>query len=205
MHEASAAAAEGRWTRRRLLRLAAAGGAVAAGGAAIGARGGDGTSFAAALSRTDAEILNMFLLLERVQQAFYRAALERTHLTGELLTYANAAAKQEDDHVKFLTRRLGGRADAAPQTDFGAVLASPKTFRDAAVELEEAAIAAYIGQGANLSRATVGDVAVLVSVEARQVAWVRDIAGVSPAPRAADPARKPSDVMAELRTKGLLR
>jgi hypothetical protein len=44
----------------------------------------------------------------------------------------------------------------------------------------------------------------LVSVEARQVAWVRDIAGVLPAPQAADPARKPDDVLADLRKRGLI-
>ena len=45
----------------------------------------------------------------------------------------------------------------------------------------------------------------MVSVEARQVAWLRDLAGVSPAPRAADPARSVQDVVAELRQKGVIR
>lgn len=193
------------WTRRRVLRAAATGGAVVTGGALTGARGGDTESLASPSPRTDAEILNLFLLLERVQQSFYRAALERSHLDGQLLTYASATARQEADHVDFLLRRLGSRAQAPPQTAFPASLESPARFRAAAVDLEEAAVAAYIGQGANLSRATVAAVAVLVSVEARQAAWIRDIDGVSPAPRAADPSRPPADVVAELRQKGVLR
>jgi hypothetical protein len=60
------------------------------------------------------------------------------------------------------------------------------------------------GQGANLTADTVGAVATLVSVEARQVAWLRDLAGVSPAPRAADPGRTPDDVLADLRKLGLI-
>jgi hypothetical protein len=47
-------------------------------------------------------------------------------------------------------------------------------------------------------------IAPLVSVEARQVAWIRDIAGENPAPRAADPPRTASDVLAQLRSKGYI-
>jgi hypothetical protein len=47
-------------------------------------------------------------------------------------------------------------------------------------------------------------VATLVSVEARQAAWLRDLAGVSPAPRAADPARPAQAVLADLRRRGWL-
>src|SRR5688572_32161233 len=43
--------------------------------------------------------------------------------------------------------------------------------------------------------------ATLISVEARQVAWLRDLAGISPAPRAADPARKADAVLRELRDR----
>jgi hypothetical protein len=72
------------------------------------------------------------------------------------------------------------------------------------MELEEAAIAGYIGQAAHLGRATIRDVATLLSVEARQVAWLRDLHGVSPAPRAADPARKADAVLSGLREKGYI-
>jgi hypothetical protein len=189
------------WTRGDVLRGTAAAGAAMGAGALLGARGD--APFAAS-PETDAKLLNAFLTIERVQEAFYRGALERSGLDGDLLAFARAASEQESAHVKFLTDRLGDRAAAAPKTDFEAALASPDKFRDAAIELEESALATYVGQAANLSRGLLSPIATLTSVEARQAAWVRDIAGTSPAPRAADPARKVEDVMAELRRRGFI-
>jgi hypothetical protein len=184
-----------RWTRAGLLRAAAAGGVAVAGG----------TALAAAQEDIDSEILNLFLLLEHVQEAFYREALATGRLQGELREYAAAVRPQESAHIAFLQDRLGSRAQPPPETGFEQAFTTPKRFRDTAIELEEAAIAAYIGQGPHLTRGTVGRVAGLVAVEARQAAWVRDLAGVSPAPRAADPARKPDAVVADLRRKGYVR
>jgi hypothetical protein len=45
----------------------------------------------------------------------------------------------------------------------------------------------------------------IVAVEARHAAWIRDLAGEDPAPRAADPGRTADDVLSELRRKGLVR
>jgi hypothetical protein len=204
MEAASRTAESQRWTRGAALRALAGAGAVVAAGAAAGARGGGSSLLAAPSEDTDAEILNVFLLLEHVHEDFYRQALEGKRLGGDLRAFASTVAGQESAHVALLTRRLGDRAQPRPQTDFGAVLDSAEAFRETAIELEEATISAYIGQGANLQRRTVAPVATLVSVEARQVAWIRDIAGVSPAPRAADPARKADVVIAELRDRGFI-
>jgi non-specific serine/threonine protein kinase len=178
---------------------------VVAGGAAIGARPGSGTSLASPSANTDAGILNLFLRLERVQEAFYTQAIRDAGLDGALLAFARAVQTQEHEHVAFLDARLGSKARKQPASDFGELLSSPERFRAAAIELEEAAIAAYIGQAANLSRPLVASIATLVSVEARQVAWLRDIAGISPAPRAADPAQPGQAVLADLKKRGLLR
>jgi Ferritin-like domain len=183
-----------RCTRAGLLRAAAAGGVAVAGGSAL----------AAASEDMDAEILNLFLLLEYVQEAFYSDALESGGLTGELAELAATVGRQETAHVAFLEQRLGSRARPRPTTDFERALTTPERFRDTAIDLEEAAIAAYIGQGPHLSRGTVGRVASLVAVEARQAAWLRDLAGISPAPRVADPARKPAAVVEDLREKGFI-
>jgi len=192
------------WTRATLIRTAIAGGAVAAGGALMGGtRGGDAASQAAAQD-ADAEILNFFLLLEYVQDGFYREAAGNGQIDGELLTYAQTVSGQEGEHVAFLENRLGPRARAKPKLDFGDATDSAERFRDTAIYLEEAAIAGYIGQGSNLTRETIREVATLISTEARQVAWVRDLAGINPAPRAADPARKGEDVVADLRKRGFL-
>jgi hypothetical protein len=192
-------------TRAGLIRAAIAGGAVAAGGAVMAARGDNDTSLAAPSKTRDADILNLFLLLEYVQDAFYRAALQSDRLDDGLLTFAKTVGAQEGQHVAFLKRSLGGRAGRPPQSDFGDMLVSDGRFLDAAVELEEAAIAAYIGQAANLRRTTLASVATLVSVEARQAAWIRDLAATSPAPRAADPARTPEAILAGLRERGFIR
>ena len=189
-------------TRAGFIRAMAGGGAVVAGGAALGAAR-DGTSVAAQPGG-DASVLNLLLTLEYVQEAFYEEALRTGRLDGPLLDFARSTAEQERRHAAFLRGRLGRRARKRPKTDAGDLVRTPESFRKAAVDLEEAVIAAYVGQGANLSPRNVGRVATLVSVEARQAAWIRDLAGVNPAPRAADKARKGEDVLEELRGKGLL-
>jgi rubrerythrin len=149
-------------------------------------------------------VLSLFLLLEQVQEAFYREALETAELEGELRKFASAVAEQESRHVEFLTRRLGAQAQDPPRSSFGAALSSAERFRDAAIQLEEAALATYVGQAPRLTGDAVRAVGTLVSVEARQAAWIRDLAGMSPAPHAADPARKPDDVLADLRSQGFI-
>lgn len=194
-----------RSTRAGFLRAALAGGAIAAGGAAIGARG-DGSSSAAEPSRAlDVRILNFFLALEQAQEDLYRAALAADGIDGPLRRYASVVVAQEREHTAFLRRHLGAKANAHKTKDVGAAATSPARFRDAAITLEEAAIAAYIGQSANLTRPMVAAIAPLVSVEARQVAWLRDLAGISPAPRAQDPPQSAQAVLADLRKRGLLK
>lgn len=205
MHKPGHVGRDDRRTRASFLRTAAAGGAVVAGGTVIAARGGQGSSIAASTRDRDSEILKAFLLLEYVQEAFYEQALRRGRLTGDLKDFASTVSKQETDHIAFLRRRLKPKPPERPVFDFGDALSSPQRFRDRAIELEEATIAAYIGQSANLTRQATKSIAMLVSVEARQVAWLRDLAGVSPAPRAADPGREPADVLADLRNRGYIR
>ena len=191
-------------TRAQALRVAAAAGLAAGGGALLHGRGAD-TSAAAPSHGQDVKILNFLLVLEEAQAAFYDVALERGALSGDLLRYAQIVAPQEHDHVALLRRRLGGSARPAPRFDFRAATSSPAQFRRAAIDLGEATAAAYIGQGASLTRGLVAEAAGIVAVEARHAAWIRDLAGALPAPRPADPARSPGDVLADLRTKGYLR
>jgi hypothetical protein len=150
-------------------------------------------------------ILSFLLVLEQAQSAFYDAALRSRALSGELLRFAQVVAPQEHDHVALLRRRLGGSARPAPRFEFRDATSSPARFRRAAIDLEEATAAAYIGQGASLTRDLVAEAAGIVAVEARHAAWIRDLAGALPAPRPADPARSPGDVLTDLRTKGYLR
>lgn len=193
------------WTRGRLLRAALGTGAVVAGGAATASWTGGSAPLAAPSRESDVRILNLFLLLEQIQESFYREALQADVLDSELRRFARTAGEQEREHVALLTERLGDRARARPQSDFGDALSDPARFRDAAIALEETALSAYIAQGANLTRDAVAAVVPMVSVEARQVAWVRDLEGVNPAPNAADPPRSADEVMARLRKRGFVR
>src|SRR3954464_2298063 len=192
------------WSRARFLRTAFAGGAVISGGAALGAGRRHAGAEASAAPHRDTEVLNLFLTLEYVQQAFYEQAVRSGRLTGPLREFASTVARQEAEHVALLRKRLGRRANPRPKSEVGEAVRSPEAFRSAAVDLEEAVLAAYVGEGANLSHGTTVPVTTPGWVEARQAAWIRDLAGVSPAPRAADPARKPGDVLDDLRAKGLL-
>jgi rubrerythrin len=192
--------AEAKMTRGGLVGAAAA----AAGGAALIGRRGTRPAGAAPSRSQDQRILAFFLTLEQVQEAFYTAAIAAGKLDGELDALARTVRDQERRHVARLGGLLGAAAEAAPKTNFGAALATAVSFRNAAVELEEAAIAGYIGQSAHLRKDTMRAIATLVSVEARQVAWLRGVAGMSPAPRAADPPRDAGAVLAFLRGKGYL-
>ena len=191
----------GRWSRGAVFRAAA----VVAGGAAMGSARDDGSSLAASSRELDAEILGRFLELEQVQEAFYREALRAGRMTGDVEKFAERVGHQEGEHVALLQQRLGSGARSRPETDFGDVLGTPERFLETAIRLEEATISAYIAQAANLSREAVAAIVPMLSVEARHVAWARDLAGTSPAPRAADPGRDPDAILADLRDRGMVR
>ena len=194
-----------RRTRAQALRAAAAAGTAAGAGALLRNWARPDASAAAPSRAQDARILNFLAVLERAQVAFYDAALRAGTLDGDLLRFAQVVAPQEHDHVALLRRRLGGRARPAPRFEFRDATSSPARFRRAAIDLEEATAAAYIGQGASLTREAVLEAARIVAVEARHAAWIRDLAKTNPAPRAADPARSADDELADLRQKGFLR
>jgi hypothetical protein len=156
-------------------------------------------------SSQDVPILNFLLVLEELQAAFYDAAAAQATLPDDLRRFARTVAPQEHEHVALLRRRLGPRAQDRPALDVRGATSDAARFSANAIDLEEATAAAYIGQGANLTRDAMRDAARIVAVDARHAAWIRDLAGADPAPRAADPGRTAGDVLAELRGKGLLR
>ncbi|MDP9400434.1 MAG: ferritin-like domain-containing protein [Actinomycetota bacterium] len=179
------------------------GGALGA-GAILGLRSRAGAQ-AAPSREQDGEILNALLVLERTQEGFYDQAVRRGALPDRLGTFAATVAPHEREHAALLARLLGNRAAPRPSLAFGDAVADPAAFQRLAIELEEATMAAYIGQGANLTKATIRHAARIVAVEGRHAAWIRDLAGEDPAPRAADPPREMSDVLADLRRRGIVR
>jgi rubrerythrin len=180
--------------------------AVVVGGAAV-ATGGLVTalpklaSSAAARSSRDVRILNYVLRLEYLKAAFYEEAAGG-ELTGELLQFADVLARHERRHVTFLRKRLGDEARDEPRFDFGDATRDPDAFAATARTLEETAVAAYIGQGANLTRRHMVVFAQIASVEARHAAWIADVLGRDPAPLAADKAKTPAQVLAVIEQTG---
>ena len=150
----------------------------------------------------DVRILNYVLRLERLKAAFYDAAVAGNALTGELRQLAELLSRHERVHVALLSKRLGTEAHAERVYDFGDATQDPDTFARTARTLEETAVAGYIGQGANLTRRLMVPFAQLCSVEARHAAWLGDLLAEDPAPRAADEAKPPAEVLAVIEEMG---
>lgn len=181
-------------SRKLLLRKALlATGALGLGGGALLSTLG-GTEAAAASKAGDARILNFLLLLEEIQ-AFYAEAAATKVAAGQVRRFAEVTAAQDRTHVGVLRSVLGEDARAKPKLQLGKAAKIESGFVPAALKLKEAVVAAYIGQGANLTAARMSRVASIVSVEARHAAWIRAIAGDLPAPRAADASKEPDEVM----------
>ena len=199
----SSSSPESRSTRRALIgRGVLAGGALAAGGALLG--WGASTAAPAPSRALDRKIFNFALLLERLQAAFYTAAADAGALRGELREFAEVVGGHEREHVDFLEQALGAAADPSPTFEFGSATEDRREFLDAAVLLENTGVAAYNGQAANLTKRSLAAAAEIVSVEGRHAAWISDLAGRHPAPRAADPGATAEDVAARLRATGFI-
>lgn len=185
-----------------LRRAALAAGAIAGSGAA--AVGLPRLASSQPSRQQDVEILNFLLLTEQLQEAFYAQAVAEGGIEGELLEFARVVVEHERSHIAALVQALGDEARGEPSFDFGEATSETGRFARTALELEETATAAYIGQGANLTNRAVRTVVRIVAVEARHTAWIRDFVGVIPAPNAADPAKTADEVSAFVRERGFL-
>ena len=189
-------------SRSDLLRRAALAGSAAVAGGLLFA--GLPKVAASAPSRAqDVRILNYLLRLEYVMVAFYETAATEGQLTGEIQQFVSVVGEHEREHVALLQSILGDDANAEPSVDFGDGTSNPTKVAETARVLEETASAAYIGQGANLTKRAMIEAARMTSVEARHAAWIADILRKPPAPAAADPAKSPNEVSAALRRAGV--
>jgi hypothetical protein len=189
-----------RLTRRAGLQFAIAGVA----GAGTGLFAGPLTAASPSGGSNDVGVLNFALVLERLQERFYTVALQRARLEGELLDFAGIALEHERKHVEHLSAALGTRAESAPTFNLETVTADSERFTAAAIALEDLAVFAYNGQVANVSRPVLKVAAEIVSVEGRHAAWIRDLAGEPPAPRAADLVLEAQAVLERLAHMGLV-
>jgi rubrerythrin len=188
-------------SRRRLLTAAG----LALAGAVPAARLiGSGAASAAPSRAQDAKILQLVLQVEYTQVAFYEQALRQASLKGDLHEFAHAVLAHERAHLSAVKSALGSAAGPAPRHfAFGARTRSPAAFVRSAIALEDAAVAGYNGQAANLTTPTLAVAAEIVSVEARHAAWVRAIAGEVAAPEPVDQPFTAQRVAATLRAFGM--
>jgi hypothetical protein len=187
-------------SRRRFLRATVAGGAALS----VSTLARPAPALAQPSPAQDVKILNFTLLLEYAQASFYAEALRRSFVRGEIREFAETAGANEDEHVALLQQALGRRARRRPTFAFERPLRDRESFLRSALTLEDAGVAAYNGQAANLTRAALLPALRIVSVEGRHAAWIRDLAGAHPAPLAADPGLPAPVVVARLRSAGLL-
>jgi hypothetical protein len=191
-------------SRRDVIKVAITG----AGGLLLGGIAAQrmlGATAASPSAKQDREILNYALLLEYLQAAFYDEALTHGRLQGELREFAEVVGGHEQAHVAFLKKALGGNARAKPTFEFGQATRNAQKFGATASALEDAGVAAYNGQAANLTKSTLGAAVTIVSVEGRHAAWIRDIVGLEPAPHAADSGATAADITAKLKSLGFVR
>jgi rubrerythrin len=153
----------------------------AVGGAEVAASADSGGSAA-----TDRDILAFGLLIERLQAAFYVAALAGGQLAGEARQFAQVVGAEEQAHVRYLSAALGPGAGSSPRFRFGDSATDPAKFIATAISLEETGLGVYNGQAVSLTPKTLAAAARVVSVEARHAAWARALAGKDPAPVAVD-------------------
>ena len=190
--------------RRDLVRRGALGGAaLLAGGSFLGRR--PDAADAAPSRSQDQRIFNFALLLEYLQAEFYSRGLSQAGLHGEVRAFAEAVSEHEREHVAFLQKALGANARQKPTFNFGDAMKDEKSFVATAVTLENLGVSAYNGQAANLTKRALAAAVEIVSVEGRHAAWISDLAGQPPAPRAADPGASAAAVVAALNRTGFLK
>jgi hypothetical protein len=152
----------------------------------------------------DAKILNFALLLEYLESGFYTEAVSGGALSGEAASFAKVVRDHENAHVAFLKKALGSKAISKPTFDFQGTTMDQTKFIATSIALEDVGVGAYNGQGQNLTKPTLAAAATIVSVEARHAAWIRDIAGKSPAPAAFDPLFTKAQTTAKVKATGFV-
>ena len=151
----------------------------------------------AALSRRDEAILNYALTLEYVQDSFYSEVERIGSLSGPLAEQARVVAAHERAHVVALRKVLGSHAVKRPRFDFRGATEDPERFRKTAVAFEDLAVAAYKAQAPLIqSRSYLVPALAIHSVEARHAAWIRRLAGITPAADAFDEPRSRRSTLA---------
>jgi rubrerythrin len=165
--------------------------------------------------KNDAKILNYALTLEYLEAEFYRQAVANNAFSSDQYKqFGTVVAEHEANHVSALKKALGKSAVKKPSFDFGDTVTDPAKFAQTAQVLEDTGVAAYAGQGPNISQRAVVVAALSIhSVEARHAAWIRFLnAGGStndpsklPAPVDFDKAKSEKAVLSAVKKTGFIK
>jgi hypothetical protein len=197
-------------TRGTALRtaLTAFGGATLLGGFAAK------TASAAAFTPSkanDLKILQLALVFEHLGAEYYDTALEDGKLSTGARKYATLARRDERDHVRFVQaaiRSLGGKPNPKPTFDFGRVPLRTSSFLKTALAIEETCVETLNGAGPLVNtKAVLAGAGQLVSVEARQVTYIRILRGEQPieTSRIVDPGITAKTAVARARKLGFIK
>jgi hypothetical protein len=149
----------------------------------------------AAVSASDAAILNFALTLEYLQAAFYTETERNKAVKAELARVPRQLGAVERAHVNALRDVLGRQAVKRPAFNFQGVTEDQVKFLKTAVAFEDLGAAAYKGQATRVDSPALLAAAVAIhSVEARHAAWMRYLAGFTPAARAYDEPKREGEV-----------
>ncbi|MEA2389145.1 MAG: hypothetical protein QOG41_1918 [Thermoleophilaceae bacterium] len=148
-------------------------------------------------STGDLKILEFALKVEGVQAAFYKEALKKKGLGGDVKRAFTEIAAHEEAHAKQLNQTLGQLSEAKDRYSVAAVSTafgnSPAELLRHAIEIEEVGLAAYNGAAPVLrSPDLLVAFASIAQVEGRHVGALRELAGKDPAPAAFDKALSPA-------------
>jgi hypothetical protein len=175
-------------TRATFLRRAAIGSAALLSVTAAPAQAAEGDR--------DEAILNYALTLEYIQEAFYGEVERLGALSGGLAEQARVVGAHERAHVKAFREVLQSRAVKRARFDFRGATENGDRFRRTAVAFEDLAVAAYKGQAPLIkNRAYLVPALAIHTVEARHAAWIRRLAGITPAADAFDEPRSKASTL----------
>jgi hypothetical protein len=176
-------------SRGSFLGKALIGSATLLGALAAPARG------SAATSPSDTAILNFALTLEYLQAGFYTETQRLGAIGAELARVPRQLGSVERAHVTALRNVLGRAAVKRPSFDFRGATEDQEAFLKTAVAFEDLGAAAYKGQATRVDSPALLAAAVAIhSVEARHAAWMRYLAGTTPAGRAFDEPKREFEV-----------
>ncbi|MCW2927821.1 MAG: ferritin-like protein [Thermoleophilia bacterium] len=206
-HDASEAVEPGTTRATFLKRFAVGAGGMVVASSLVGpAVAGAATSRRS--ERGDIEILQYALTLEYLEAQFYKEAVQAPGITGANKNFAKVVYAHEAAHVGAIIatlRKLGATPVSSPRFNFKGTNRKNGVFQKTALALEETGVAAYVGQAPYvLNEGVLLAAARIATVEARHAAWMRNMLGLNPAPRAFDAQRSKPGTLAVVNSTGFI-